>query len=582
MTKLSTLAVALLLSSTAAAQNCQLKSDVTPISAVQGKTAQSPLLSDSVTVAGVVTADWSQQGQLNGFFLQSLADHEDQDPSTSEALFVNTGHNADAVKVGTIVKISGTVNETNNLTQLTDTSRFYECGSSELPAVVSLNLPFSSQLQAETVEGMRVKVSGEQPLTISGQYQFARHGFFDLSAGRLWTPSQIAEPGAAAKAQAASNRLNRLQVDDNSNQRPQPLPYQDLFHGPNNSLRSGSTLQPITGILSQYGDNYRLQPTAELQLLQRSKITPIQPKRSDRLRIASFNVLNYFNGNGQGGGFPTDRGAKTLDQFKRQEDKIIAALKALDADVFGLMEIENDGFSDNSAIQQLVNALNQAQDIPYAIAQPRSERVGGDQISVAIIYNKNRLKPENHAQTHQQGPFQWGSRVPLAQVFTDRDSDQRFTAVVNHFKSKGGCPEDGANANQRDGQACWNALRLQSAEELVAWLNEEQLPNPVLIGDFNAYYMEDPMQYMTANGYHNVSSARDYSYVYNSQAGALDHILVSDSLTQKVALVQHINFNADEPTIYDYRDPHYYQPNPYRSSDHDPLLLDLDWRDSGK
>lgn len=582
MRKLSTIAAAVIFSSSALAQNCELTDDVTTISSVQGEATQSPLLEDTVTVTGIVTADWSQPEQLKGFFLQSLNDHQDDNPLTSEGLFIQASNNIRSVTAGTIVKVTGTVSEENNLTQLTDTSRFYECGTVDLPEPVDLTLPFSSQQQAETIEGMRVTVSGQQPLTISGHYQFPRHGFFDISAGRLWTPSQIAEPGSAARALAASNRLNRLQVDDNSNQRPQPLPYQNLFHGPNNSLRSGASLAPITGILSQYSDNYRLQPTTELQLSERSKITPIQPKRAGQLRIASFNVLNYFNGNGQGAGFPTERGAKTVAQFKRQQDKIVAALDALNADVFGLMEVENDGFDENSAIQQLVDALNQAQDIPYAISQPQSERVGDDQISVAIIYNKDRLKPANHARTIEKGPFQWGSRVPLAQIFTDKESKQQFTAVVNHFKSKGGCPEDGVNANQRDGQACWNALRVESAERLTAWVKQEQMPSPILLGDFNAYYMEEPMQYMTANGYQNVSSARDYSYVYDSQAGSLDHILVPNELSKNVVRVQHINFNADEPRLYDYRDAQYYQPNPYRSSDHDPLLIDLDWRSSGK
>ena len=39
-----------------------------------------------------------------------------------------------------------------------------------------------------------------------------------------------------------------------------------------------------------------------------------------------MNVLNYFNGDGTGGGFPTARGAETPFELDRQEAKIVAAL----------------------------------------------------------------------------------------------------------------------------------------------------------------------------------------------------------------------------------------------------------------
>ena len=67
-------------------------------------------------------------------------------------------------------------------------------------------------------------------------------------------------------------------------------------------------------------------------------------------------MLNYFNGDGVGGGFPTSRGADTPSEFTRQRDKTIAAIVAIDADVVGLMEIEND-YDDGSlsAIADLVD-----------------------------------------------------------------------------------------------------------------------------------------------------------------------------------------------------------------------------------
>ena len=45
---------------------------------------------------------------------------------------------------------------------------------------------------------------------------------------------------------------------------------------------------------------------------------------------------------GGAGGFPTSRGADDLEEFLRQTDKIVAALAAMDADIVGLVELEND------------------------------------------------------------------------------------------------------------------------------------------------------------------------------------------------------------------------------------------------
>lgn len=556
--------------------NCDISNDITPIAAIQGSSLQSPMVGTVVTTMGVVTHNQAAPEQLGGIFIQSPQNLRDDNKLTSEGLFVQaSGATFNAFSSGTLIKLSGQITETNNLTQLRQVSAIFECGQQAVDPPVTVTLPFASATDAESNEAMLVTLQGVEPLTISGHYPLARYGYFDVSSGRLYTPTQVAMPGSEAAAVAQANELNRVQVDDNRQQPPQHLPHQQLFHGPQHSLRSGATVKPIIGVLSQFENAYRLQPTQPAELASRSRITAIQPTREDELRIASFNVLNYFNGDGKGGGFPTERGAENIEQLARQQTKIVSAIDALNADIIGLMEVENDGFEADSAIRQLVTAINQVSEIDYAIAQPQSTRVGDDQISVAIIYNPERLRPQAHAETLQQGPFRRGSRVPLAQVFIERNSGHAVTAVVNHFKSKGSCPDTGVNANQGDGQACWNAMRLESAQLLSKWLKQQQFPAPVLLGDFNAYYYEDPIRYLDNSGFSNVSEASDYSYVYDSQAGALDHIFVAQSLRPAVRRVQHINFNADEPVVYDYRDTQYYQPGPYRASDHDPLLVDL-------
>ncbi|RUO73214.1 ExeM/NucH family extracellular endonuclease [Idiomarina ramblicola] len=578
---------ALFLSGTAAASTCDNDNDITSIANIQGETELSQMVGEQVNVRGIVTATWQATDGLGGFFIHSFAEDADENPATSEGLFVVTDKQHSTVTTGEQVKLSGEVDERSQLTSLVNVSNMTTCGNAtSTPEVTALQLPVDSLKKLEALEGMPVTLSSakDEELTVSGHYNYPRHGFFDVSSGRLWTPTQIVMPGKDAKRQKQENTLNRLQVDDNSQVvEPSPLPFSSLQHGEQRSLRSGSTIDSFSGIISQFNDGYRIQPTEELVLKAVSKQPQLAEKNSDAIRIASFNVLNFFNGNGAGQGFPTPRGADTPEQMERQLQKIVAALTTMDADVIGLMELENDGFTERSAIIQLVNALERVSGKDYEIAEPRAEKIGTDQITVGIIYQPERVKPNSHALFTRQGPFSWGSRPPLAQSFIHEKTDTEFSVIVNHFKSKGSCPEDSEspNSNQNDGQACWNDLRLKSSEQLTQWIEKEPLVNPILLGDFNAYYHEDPIRYFSKNGFYNPSDATDYSYVYDSQAGALDHVFVADSLKDNIQGVYHLPFNADEPWVYDYRDDTYFSEGPFRSSDHDPLVLDLRFSGSG-
>lgn len=558
-------------------------SNFTPINAVQGTSNTSPVVNERVTIRGFVTASWQQDKGLGGFFVQSAPVDIDDNTHTSEGLFVQASDRFNNVKPRDTIVISGIVKEVNKLTSLTDVDELITCGSVEaLPEPIQLTLPIADKQEFERVEGMRVALSSgnNEPLTVSGNYNYPRYGFVDISAGRLWTPSQVAAPGPEARQLAERNELNRIQLDDNNNTiNPRPLPFESLFTGPQKSLRNGTTLKPLVGVISQFNRRYRLQPLETPSLISANSATlsEVPEKTGGTLRIASFNVLNFFNGNGQKQGFPTPRGADTPAEMKRQQAKIVAAIKALNADVVGIMEIENDGFGEHSAIRQLVNALNEAGPTTYYVSEPEARRVGHDQITVGLIYNKETVTASSHAMVNTSGAFAWGSRPPLAQTLKDKNTGETFTVVVNHFKSKGSCPEDqdSPNSNQNDGQACWNDLRVKSAEQLTEWIAGASFNNTVLLGDFNAYYNEDPIRYLSENGFLNPSKATDYSYVYDSQAGALDHVFVENSMQNSVSGVYHLPFNADEPGLYDYRNAEYYHPSPYRSSDHDPLVLDL-------
>ncbi|RUO62111.1 ExeM/NucH family extracellular endonuclease [Pseudidiomarina insulisalsae] len=545
------------------------------IAQVQGDAAVSPLLDQQVQVSGTVTASWQQPDQLGGFFLQG----------EQAALFVASDQ---TVAIGDRVTVSGTVSEANQLTQLVAISDLARCGTAPLPPSQPLHLPVAQLADFEALEGQRVTLP--QRLVVNGTYALGRHGSFDVALQRLYTPTQVASPGAPARTLAASYELQRLVIDDNQAPNPAVVPYPSPALSASNTLRSGDQVHSVSGILSQFNGRYRIQPTQapEFEALNPRPEAPLPVADARVIRIAAFNVLNYFNGEGAEQQFPTDRGAQTREAFLRQEEKIIAALSALNADVIGLMELENDGYTPTSAIVRLIEQLRLRTGADWQFIQAAEAEFGGASITNGLIYRADRVEPLGKVLTITSGPFSNRSRYPLVQRFRPHHSGESFAVAVNHFKSKGSCPRDAndPNANQNDVQACWNLARVQSAELLVQLMQTEpslqQTDAQILLGDFNAYAKEDPMQVFKAAGYHNRAEHFEpdgYSYVYDAQAGSLDHVLVSGALHGRVLNQQHWLINADEPRALSYDNyashPDWYAPSPYRASDHDPILIDL-------
>ncbi len=122
------------------------------------------------------------------------------------------------------------------------------------------------------------------------------------------------------------------------------MPYPTPQLSASQTVRAGDTVQDLAGVLDYRFSEWRLQPTASPSFSQ-TNARRAEPGLEDRgnLVVASFNVLNFFNGDGMGGGFPTARGgADNPEELARQTEKLVSALVALDADIIGLMEIEND------------------------------------------------------------------------------------------------------------------------------------------------------------------------------------------------------------------------------------------------
>lgn len=557
---------------------------VTPIPAIQGSGASSPMLGQTVTTGGVVTKVIPGYG----WFLQD--DIGDGDAATSDGLFVYAP--ALAAVIGNRMRLTGVVAEFNGLTELTGVSAVNVLGSGNaIPLPANIVFPEVTEGDLERYESMLVRINTE--LTVAQNYFQGRYGEVTLAAGgRLEKPTNRYLPDSTeALALAEDNARRRITLDDGSNlQNPNPIPY----IGADNTLRAGDTVNGLTGVLyagavSDSLRDFKLHPT-EAPVFVRANPREAQPQQvGGNVKVASFNVLNYFSTLDQAGAqcFPSltrsdCRGADSAAEFERQRAKIVAALIALDADVVGLMEIENNG---NVAVENLVQALNSSLGgSVYASVPMPGGGTGSDAIRVAMIYKPERLSLADAA-ISDSDPIH--NRPPLAQSF-DAMNGERFSVIVNHFKSKGSCPINPGdiNADQGDGQGCWNPLRVQQAQALRAFIADLQAASGdmdvLVIGDLNAYGKEDPVTDFTDNGFVDQIARFNpfgYSYVFDGESGYLDQALASASLSTQITGALEWHINADEPSVIDYntefKPQDLYSATPYRSSDHDPVLVGL-------
>lgn len=545
-----------------------------PIGMVQGSAGPSAYEGKAVTVEGVVTADW--RAGVGGFFLQDAGDGDD---ATSDALFVQAGGES-KLAVGDRVRVRGEVSEMAAAAQAALTTlkaeRIEVLGHAQALPVRELN---AQPADWRALEGEHVRISA--PLTLSGTDGLERNGELVVAfGGRLWQPSEVALPGSAAYAEVErDNARRKLVLDDGSGARN---PAQIAYLPAAATLRTGTELQGVEGIVDRrYNGSWRLQLTAPLHPPATQR--PAPPQVAGALRVAAFNLENFFNGDGQGGGFPTLRGARTQAEFQAQLAKLMATIRPLQADVAALMELENDGYGPDSAIATLVAALNAGQgaagDWRYVDA---GQGPGTNPIRVGLIYRASRVTPLGKPAILEGGPFAEHSRVPLAQAFRSKAGGKPFVVVANHFKSKGCSDARGADADQHDGQACWNATRVDTARRLDQWLRSDPTHSggqrTVLLGDFNAYAQEAPLRELRERGWQDAfvvtGAEHPYSYVYNGQTGRLDHALLSPALVPALRGAAEWHINADEQDALGYRERNV--EGPWRSSDHDPLLLGLD------
>ncbi|MET0578319.1 MAG: ExeM/NucH family extracellular endonuclease, partial [Ilumatobacteraceae bacterium] len=588
---------------------------------LQSSGLTSPLVNRDVRVEGVVTETYQAVGEVGGFYLQDPVG--DGDPATSDGVLV---FSTSPVETDDVVRLSGRVLEfgrTGNVgtvTEVGSVTALTVCGTGAV-APTTVTLPFPPAVGGvpaqERYEGMRVTMPNAD--TVTEVFTLGRFGELVITSGDpLYSPTNGNVLGTPEAIRAA-NDLDRIVLDDaRSAQNLYPITYH-TGTDQDDLVRVGDQVAPgdvLDGIFTFDFGLYRVQPNDAPPTFVTGIPRPAGPDDvlgdTGDVTVASFNVLNYFTSldDGSFSGNDTPRGARNPEEFERQQTKIVAGILGLDADVVGLLEIENNGRDmpapvGRYAVDALVEALNAAlpddADHYAAIDDPditTANFLGGtfgtDAIKVALIYRPAVVVPSSdgpladRALIDPRDPSFPGEslfdRPPLVQEFSLAGGEgEPFTVVLNHFKSKGSVSPNCTEAGGLQGNC--NDLRVRQARGVLDLVAAADLTNVAIVGDLNSYSREDPIVTLTAAGYSSpvddfVDASERFSYVFGGELGELDHALVDADLAGHVTGADIWHINSLEPPAADYtlefNDPALYEPDEYRSSDHDPLIIGLD------
>lgn len=566
------------------------------IGEVQGEGYSSPLIESGYTskdeylVTGVVSA--VATSLVKGFYLYD--DNADGNVKTSDGVFVKTSGAVSKDMIGQQICVRAKVNEDYGMTTLLPTGNIWEVKNSTPVEVTPVKLEridsdddtFRSTL--ERLEAMPVVLVEDMDVAEGNQdMRVSRTFSFDYSAKRNNMviaykrpnpqPNQDHVAGSdAAKAQTAQNKDYRIVVESDEKPADGKIPYYPEFASDphNNYIRINDSVVGMTGVLHYSYNEFRLIPTANVTKANFVHNTPrtsspvIKESYGDdgfTIKVATQNVLNYFNSpyGGHDNQFGDNRGAESQQEFERQQAKIVEAIYGLDADIVGLMEVENNGFGDFSAIRELLEAINAKyykENYKDRFAREsihnryvfvgfdkngdqvldQFDTIGSDAITTGIIYRPSKVsviagkvipmpwqdapmivdadgKPVVDGKGELAESGKNYQRNTVAATFRVLNTGKQLTVSVNHLKSKGStCWDDyvGTKAVDDDAQGSCENFRVASTYHLgqeMAKIGGDQ----IVLGDMNSYAHEDPMLVLTSNPTKKALKAADYIKVGN-------------------------------------------------------------------
>ena len=271
-----------------------------------------------------------------------------------------------------------------------------------------------------------------------------------------------------------------------------------------------------------------------------------------RLLVCAMNLENYYMTLGS-------MGAKTESQRQKQRTKVSKALAKINADIYGLVELQQG----NEAIAEIVSDLNK--NLPSRDYKYFTEGGSGTMQKSDFVYDAKVVEPiglpvEINAELQ--------NRKKMI-CFREKATGEKFIYSINHFKAMN---SGSASIRVREASAVLDRYKSYRTNPNIS-------DNDILImGDLNAYAKEDPITLFLENGMIDLHRAfhadSSYSYQYSARAGYLDHALCNNTLYRQVTGMCGFHINSDEDDRYTY-DGAWSDNTMFRCSDHDPVIVGL-------
>lgn len=256
-------------------------------------------------------------------------------------------------------------------------------------------------------------------------------------------------------------------------------------------------------------------------------------------------------------------GARSQKEYERQYAKIINALLNIDADLYGLIEVQEG----RAGIEALIKGLNGATAPNRYGYIDDLNTVTTTFVKAGYIYRTDKIKPIYELGLPDPYSVIYSKRQ-YVQMFEELATGEQFIYSINHFKAKSGAYET-------------SSIRMVNVTNLTSFLENRSHPERdiLIMGDLNAYNQEEPVLHLLSKGYENQLlrwGPGGHSYWFKGEKGHLDHAFSSPSMNSQITGAATYPLNADESYLFGYRYTHHESPpSIYRYADHDPIIVGL-------
>jgi predicted extracellular nuclease len=577
------------------------------IAEVQGDGNMSSFAGNAVRLKGIITARLR-----SGFFIQTPDADVDNNPKTSEGIYVYTGSEPTAeATIGNMVSVTGTVDEFRpksapdslSITELkmdkkVDTIKVISSRNA-LPKPIILSLEdFASNdiSQLEKYEGMRVESSSLTVVAPTGgrvdiknNTSVSNGTFFAVLSG---VPRPFRQPGMDVHDFFSSSEKDLMKKDHpkialfDSNPEVLRIDSSEQLGAQNIDVTSSAVIKNLSGIMHYSYGKYTILPNVDTKATVSGfiKSSVLPELKENQFSLAGMNLENFFDDE-------DDPSIKedivTREAFEGRMKKISMAIRDYlrFPDIIGVTEAEN-----LAGLKKLADKIN-ADAVAAKQPNPKYEAYlidgnDGRGIDVGYLVKSARVNVVKVEQIGKDEKFKnpkdkdediLNDRPPLMIQVTINDprNGKQFalTVITNHLKSFLGYndPKDG-------GLRVRTKKKLQ-AEFLAKVVQERQKANAdekiVLLGDFNAYQFNDGITDIigaikgTPASKEEVLMASDdlvnpdlidlvdliqanqrYSYSFDGNAQVLDHALINQPMRKYLEGFGYARLNADFPEIY--------------------------------